>query len=65
MPINISSYRLYNQQLTHQAFKKPGELVAWMGILQAQDYASAKWSIGLRLPGITDEGVEKAIKLSI
>lgn len=59
--IEISSRRLHNQQLTHQDFKTPAELVKWMGILQAQDYASAKWSIGLRLPGITDAEVENAI----
>jgi hypothetical protein len=57
----VTNLRLHNQQLTHLAFTKPAELVAWMGILQAQDYASAKWSIGLRLPNITDAGVEKAI----
>ena len=33
-----------------------------MGAIQAQDYAGAKWSIGLRIPGITDKNVEKALK---
>lgn len=58
---DITTHRLHNQQLLAQAFKTPPDLVAWMGILQAQDYASAKWSIGLRLPGVTDVDVEKAI----
>ena len=37
-------------------------LLAWMGAIQAQDYAGAKWSIGLRIPGTTDKNVENALK---
>jgi hypothetical protein len=29
--------------------------------MQAQDFAGAKWSVGLRAPGITDERVERAL----
>ncbi|BDI28413.1 hypothetical protein CCAX7_004640 [Capsulimonas corticalis] len=32
-----------------------------MGATQAQDYAGAKWSLGLRLPGATDADIERAI----
>jgi hypothetical protein len=32
-----------------------------MGAMQAQDYAMAKWAIGIRLPGSTDKSVEAAI----
>lgn len=57
----IVQYRLYNQQLSQPSFKQPGELVHWMGSMQAQDYLGAKWSIGLRLPGSTDMDIEQAI----
>ena len=40
---------------------QPAEVVAWLGAIQAQDYAGAKWSIGLRLPNTTDAQVEQAV----
>lgn len=36
-------------------------MVTWLGALQAQDYAGAKWSVGLRLPGAIDAGIEEAL----
>ena len=57
----IAQYRLYNQQLLQPAFRRAGELVQWMGAMQAQDYLGAKWSIGLRLPGSTDLAIEQAV----
>jgi hypothetical protein len=35
-------------------------VVAWLGAVQAQDYHAAKWALGLRLKGATDETVERA-----
>lgn len=53
--------RLYNQQISHNPSQTPEEVVSWMCAMQAQDYAGAKWSIGLRLPGKTDSDIEDAI----
>lgn len=36
-------------------------MVSHFGAMQAQDYAMAKWGIGVRLPGIIDTDVEKAL----
>src|SRR5215831_1449897 len=58
---NILQQRLYNQQITHQSFQKPGEVVEWFGAIQAQDYSGAKWAIALRLKGITDADIERTI----
>jgi hypothetical protein len=58
---NIAVHRLHSQQLEHTRLEKPVEVVTWLGAVQAQDYAGAKWSIGLRLPGSTDAGIEQAI----
>ncbi len=61
MPISdIALYRLSNQQMSQSTLKTPRDVVAWLGALQGQDYAGAKWSVGLRLPGSTDAAVEQA-----
>ena len=59
---DIALERLWSQNIEYHRYKSPSELVTWMGALQAQDYTGAKWSIGLRILGITDKNVEKALK---
>lgn len=59
--LSIAVRRLYNQQIARTKFKTPSEIVAWLGALQAQDYAGAKWSVGLRLPGSAEADIEQAI----
>lgn len=59
--MDIPQHRLHNQQIARQRFSTPGEVVAWLGALQGQDYAGAKWSVGLRLPGSTEADIEQAI----
>lgn len=54
----IINLRLVNQQLTGSAFKTSAELVSWMGCIQSQEYAGAKWAIGSRLSGITGAEIE-------
>ena len=45
----VISRRLDNQQISEGGFMRPESLVAWMGCIQAQDFAGAKWAIGSRL----------------
>jgi hypothetical protein len=52
--------RLMNQQIAGTSFTRPAEIVSWLGAMQAQEYAMAKWAIGLRLPGCTNQQVEDA-----
>ena len=59
---DIAIKRLSSQHIENQRFKLPAELVSWLGAVQGQDYAGAKWSIGLRLNGIKDSDVEQALK---
>jgi hypothetical protein len=59
--VDIAQHRLTNQKLAGNAFASPKEVVSWMGAIQAQDYAMAKWAVGVRLPGSTDDDVEQAI----
>jgi hypothetical protein len=35
-------------------------VVSWLGAVQAQDYAGAKWALSLRTTGVTDADVERA-----
>jgi len=58
---DLVKQRIINQQLAGTKFKSPKEIVSWMGALQAQDYAMSKWAVGVRLPGSTDETIERAI----
>jgi hypothetical protein len=37
-------------------------VVTWFGAMQAQDIASAAWSFGVRLPGLTQDGLESAVE---
>lgn len=57
----ICRMRLTAQQLISTEFNSVGQLVSYMGALQAQDYAMAKWAIGGRLAGATDALIEKAL----
>ncbi|HTB31819.1 MAG TPA: winged helix DNA-binding domain-containing protein [Bacteroidia bacterium] len=57
----IAHLRLYSQQIAATKMQSPKEMVAWMGAIQAQDYAMSKWAIGVRLPGSTDEEIDTAI----
>jgi Winged helix DNA-binding domain len=57
---DLRRQRLHNQQLLAPDFTKPGDLVKLLGAVQAQDYHGAKWALGQRLLGATDESIEKA-----
>lgn len=63
----IAKMRLVSQGISTASPKSAGrrrsaaEVAAWMGAVQAQDYAMAKWAIGLRLPGSTDTDIDSAL----
>src|SRR5262249_5134523 len=57
--LDIVRQRLLNQNLSHPRFSKPEELVAWLGAVQAQDFAGAKWSLGLRLQEVNDADIDR------
>jgi len=58
--LDIAHRRLHNQFISRQMFEKPEDVVQWLGAVQSQDYAAAKWALGLRLPGATDDVIEQA-----
>ena len=40
-------------------------MVAWFGAVQAQDYAGAKWALGLRARDLADSAVEEALSAGV
>ena len=60
MTLDIICQRLHNQLLSQTKYTQPDQVVEWLGAVQAQDYAGAKWALGLRLKTATDGAIEKA-----
>ena len=60
MALDIPRYRLHNQFLSQTNITEPGQIVRRLGAVQSQDYAGAKWALGLRLKGCTDADIDRA-----
>src|SRR5215216_2893343 len=60
MTLDIPRYRLHNQFLSQTDFTDPAQVVKCLGAVQSQEYAGAKWALGLRLKEATDAGLDKA-----
>ena len=57
---DIARLRLHNERLIGSPFEKPEDVVEWLGAVQAQDYAGAKWGIGQRVKNCLDADVDEA-----
>jgi hypothetical protein len=61
MPLDIIGYRLHNQLLSQTEGTRPEEIVTWLGAVQSQDYAGAKWALAQRSKdGASDRAIEQA-----
>ncbi|MBS1790141.1 MAG: AlkZ family DNA glycosylase [Acidobacteria bacterium] len=61
---DIRQLRLQNQRIAESKFAEPGDVVAWLGAVQAQDFNGALWAVGLRMPeklNPTETLIEQAI----
>lgn len=56
----ILNLRLHNSGLSDSPFKSAADAVSHLGAVQAQDFAAAKWALGLRIKNSTNEDIEKA-----
>jgi hypothetical protein len=56
----ILKIRLHNSGLSNTPFKSAADAVSHLGAVQAQDFAAAKWALGLRIKNSTDEDIERA-----
>jgi hypothetical protein len=63
--LDLIHKRLRSQALVDSPFTKPAQLVDWMGCIQSQDYAQAKWALGLRVPGLTEMQVDSAFNAGV
>lgn len=59
--LDILYLRLYNQQIAVHHFNTPGEVVKWLGAVQAQDYLGALWAVGSRLNKVKESEVEQSL----
>jgi hypothetical protein len=59
--LDVKCSRLANHGIANPTFIQPGDVVTWLGAVQAQDYAGALWAIGLRMTGATERSIEQAI----
>jgi hypothetical protein len=59
-PDVIALTRLASQRLAGEGFRNPSDVVRWLGAVQAQDYAGAKWALALRGRGFTDAALDRA-----
>jgi hypothetical protein len=57
---DVVSARLHNHKLSSPEFRKPADVVRWLGAVQAQDFHAAKWALALRMRGATDAIIEEA-----
>lgn len=58
----IARLRLRNQRLSGTKFKTAEEVVGWLGAVQSQEYALAKWSLGERTTDLTDSTVDHLLR---
>ena len=56
----IAVRRMASQRLVGTGLETAAAAVSWLGAVQAQDYAGAKWALGMRAAGTTDADVEAA-----
>jgi hypothetical protein len=58
--LNVLQQRLGNQRLAGNPLPSAAAVVAHFGAAQAQDYANAKWALGLRMQEATDAIMDDA-----
>ena len=55
---DVSNLRLAHQLIDSKSKASPKEIVSYMCAMQAQDYAMAKWGIGVRAKDSTNKIIE-------
>lgn len=57
---DIAHLRLRNQHLIGPGLAAPADVVGWLGAVQSQDYAGARWGVGQRMKRASDAAVAAA-----
>jgi hypothetical protein len=58
---DIAQLRLANLHISKTTFKKPSDVVGWLGAVQAQDYLGSLWAVGSRMRNANEHIIEQAI----
>ena len=61
MTVDVARQRLTNQQIAAHLHQAARDVVAAFGAMQAQDYRSALWAVGLRLADAGQTDIEQAL----
>lgn len=56
----IARWRMHNQHLWGISLKTPEEVVRWLGAMQSQEFAMARWSIAQRANDLSDTALDQA-----
>jgi hypothetical protein len=59
--LDITRCRLRNQRLSGERFARPEQVVSWLGAVQAQEYADAKWALALRSRHTSHAAIERSL----
>jgi hypothetical protein len=59
MAATIADRRLHNSCLVGAPFENPQDAVRWLGAVQSQDFAGAKWAIGQRTRDVTSADIDR------
>jgi len=59
-PLAIVRRRMREQRLVGESFDRPADVVGFLGAVQSQEFAEAKWSISERTGGLTAAEVDDA-----
>jgi hypothetical protein len=59
MAATIANRRLNNSRLVGAPFENPQDAVQWLGAVQSQDFAGAKWAIGQRTRDVTRADIDR------
>lgn len=59
--VEIAHLRLRNQRLSGSSLDNPAAVVGWLGAMQGQELALAKWSVGQRSVGVCEPDVSAAL----
>ena len=57
----IANRRLHAQRLAGAPFASAVDAVGWLGAVQSQDVAGAKWALGQRTQGATDADIDRLV----
>ena len=60
---DIAQRRLHTQHIAGTPLPTAAAVVGWLGAVQSQDYAGAKWAVAQRTNGLTDADLGRTVTI--